>query len=67
MKTPEEKAEELVDKFINVLEDVGTVAYDVRKDAIRCSVFCVNEILVEVMMHMQIEYWNAVKKELESL
>jgi hypothetical protein len=37
----EDQAEELIEKYINLLEDVGTVPSEVRKEAIKCGLLCI--------------------------
>ena len=66
MKTPKEKAEELVNKIIG---DTSTI-YD---DAKKCAIIAVDEIIIAIDWHefeppnKEIEYWQEVKQEIQSL
>tara|TARA_R110000868_G_C10710253_1_gene749865 strand:+ start:628 stop:858 length:231 start_codon:yes stop_codon:yes gene_type:complete len=74
---PEEKAEELVNKYIDKLEDVGTIPEEVRKNAINCSLLCVSEAYefvadfytedIDMVVAEKLDYLNDVKEELETL
>lgn len=58
--TPKEKANELVDKFI---QTNGNAFF-----AKECALIAVDEILSAYLLDLdEIEYWIAVKKEIEKL
>lgn len=70
--TPEEKAHELVEKYIFDLEDVGRDYQELRKDAKQCARICVGEMLQLTPMYTgglnpQWSYLNEVKQEIEKL
>jgi len=74
---PEEKAEELVNKYIDKLEDVGTIPEQVRRDAINCSLLCISEAYesvadfytedIDIVVAEKLDYLNEVKEELQAL
>ena len=58
--TPKEKAEELIDKFT---QTNGNAFF-----AKECALIAVNEILSAYLLDLdEIEYWIAVKQEIENL
>ncbi len=62
--TPQEKAKELVDKFIN---DVGVIS---TRRAKQCAIIAVDEILSNksiIKTIWDIEFWQEVKSEIEKL
>lgn len=64
MKTPKEKAKELIDKFT-------VVGLQQRNEGIACALICVDEILNSnnefLQTFLQYEYWLKVKSEIEKL
>ena len=75
--TPKEKANELVDKYYNILpfdkyvitkdEDLSW-EYNDWEEAKKCALIAVDEILYVVdCTSPQYEYWNEVKQEIEKL
>ena len=66
--TPKEKAIELYNKFLNPSGDTylyGMLEHDSAKE---CALIAVDEILSVVWyVPVDIEYWEEVKKEIESL
>ena len=65
----EEKAEELINDFICILEDVGTVPSEVRREAIRCSLLLAKELKTETHMYFsdRKSHWEAVIRYLNEL
>ena len=68
--TPEDKAEELVEKFKTCTRseiDPGLMIYEAKQ----CALVCVNEILSLFDEDMQdfdsVKYWSKVKQEIEKL
>lgn len=68
MKTPKEKAEDLVNKYDETLTYLES-----KTKAKQCAIIAVNEILQAIDWHefetpnKEIEYWNQVKHEIENL
>ncbi len=68
---PKEKAEELVNRFLNEVKDSnsrdgGTLMFDV--EAKQCTLICVDEILNTIFTHKNShDYWQEVKQEIERL
>ncbi len=70
--TPKEKAEELVDKFVQYTPADSELEYPYAK---QCALIAVNEILSDYknyLLHANTEYkglmyWKEVKQELEKL
>lgn len=66
MKTPKEKAKELVNKMF----DSTLIIYDEAKT---CAIIAVDEIIIAIDWHefetpnKEIEYWQLVKQEIQSL
>jgi hypothetical protein len=67
--TPQEKAEELVERYTNMAFNFNSYSYDKR-----CALIAVDEILdvdccdmSEEYFDMHIEYWQQVKTEIENL
>lgn len=56
--TPQEKAEELVDKF-------SLVGLQQRNEGLACALICVDEIIENY--DTTLAYWQEVKKEIENL
>lgn len=80
MKTPKEKAQELVEEFIDFAYDGYSDNQSVKevnetnfRNAKQCAKISVNEILKAIDWHefetpnKQIEYWNEVLKEIDNL
>ena len=67
--TPKEKAEELLDELIpHVYNDwKGGREFDGKRHAIQCALICCNNILGYMGADRGIEFWQAVKKEIEKL
>ena len=70
--TPKEKAEELVDKFINTFYKTQDFVW--KSTAKQCALIAVDEILQvdccdmsEKNFDNHIDYWVAVEKEIEKL
>jgi hypothetical protein len=62
--TPKEKAEELVDKFVQYTPADSEFEYPYAK---KCALIAVNEILEIIFSDYDWQYWNEVKQELEKL
>lgn len=75
--TPKEKAEKLIEEFMNIkskkLSDYSRIEYPTARE---CALICVNEISKVVpykrrQPHLYddetIEYWDEVKEEIEKL
>jgi len=65
MKTPKEKAEELVEIFASFDDNFNSFRYDVK-----CALICVDEMYDIASQNdnvIQMNYLTDVKKELESL
>jgi hypothetical protein len=64
--TPKEKAEELVDKFVQYTPADSEFEYPYAK---QCALIAVDEILnaVTAIADKRYDYWKEVKKELEKL
>lgn len=56
--SPQEKAEELVDKF-------SLVGLQQRNEGLACALICVEEIIENY--DTTLAYWQEVKKEIENL
>jgi hypothetical protein len=74
MKTPKEKAEELVDKFSGLVDftnDHDNTCYkSTLKRQKQCALICVDEIINSLPDHLdmaELYYWKEVKKEIELL
>lgn len=69
MKTPKEKAEELVEKYQNYVSEKDFFGDDRSKEnAIQCAKIAVDEITKEVEEMISISnYWRDVKEELDKL
>jgi hypothetical protein len=70
-QTPKEKAEELVDVFMNIkqlkLSDYSVIYYPTAK---QCALIAVNEIINSTSWQYitnGLDYWNEVKHEIENL
>ena len=69
--TPKEKAEELINRYLEIL--AGGM-YDVREEAKKCALVCVDECIKEhchesehkdpLAQDRWIDYWQEVKKEI---
>ncbi len=64
-------ADDLVEKYINLIEDVGTDSYQDRKTAKQCAILCVDEIL-DILINDLVEdriakYWTEVKEHLNNM
>jgi hypothetical protein len=62
----EDKARELVDKYVELLLDVGLYRDDVLNDAKNCADLAVDEILLTVISldedgSLAFNWWNTVK------
>ena len=63
MKTPKEKAEELVEKFYETLPQWVNM-----QDAKQCAIIAVDEILnLDYFSEEGREYWQEIKNEIEKL
>jgi len=64
--TPKEKAKEIYCKYADALniKDLQTTANPFVK---QCALITVNEILIILFQHHEIDYWKEVKKEIEKL
>ena len=64
--TPKEKAEELVDKFVQYTPADSEFEYPYAK---QCALIAVDEILnaVTAIADKRYDYWKEVKQELEKL
>jgi len=60
--TPKEKASDLISYFRSELDEV--ISYDEGK---KCAIICVKEVLSVLFQHHEIDYYKAVKEELEKL
>ena len=70
--TPEEKAKELVDHFMDLSEEreYNTPRYMAKEMAIKCALISVNEIktlLYNSDSMNQYDYWYEVKQEINKL
>lgn len=73
--TPEEKAQEIINKIRTVVErQPMTISYEnTRQISIKSAIICVNEILnscdsKELTAHHPMEgYWQSVKQEIQLL
>ena len=65
--TPKEKAEELIDKFINIYEEI-TLGIAKKHWAKQCALIAVDEIRDTLPLISDIQqYWINVKSEIEKL
>ena len=62
--TPKEKAEELVDKFLQYTPADSELEYPYAK---QCALIAVEQILEIIFSDYDWQYWNEVKQELEKL
>ena len=62
--TPKEKAEELVDKFLQYTPADSEFEYPY---AIQCALIAVEQILEIIFSDYDWQYWNEVKQEIENL
>ena len=60
MKTPKEKAKELVEKYDSTL-----IYLESKSKAKQCALIAVDEIIKEVVLSTM--YWQEVKQEIEKL
>lgn len=63
--TPEEKAEELVLKYLRI--DNNTKEWFNLRIAKQCALVAVNEVLTYFISDSEMEYWQEVKQEIEKL
>jgi hypothetical protein len=61
---PKEKAEELVDKFIQYTPADSEFEYPYAK---QCALIAVEQILEVIDSNYDYEYWDKVKSEIEKL
>jgi hypothetical protein len=71
--TPKEKAEELFEKYFNIIDNSHPLT-DINISAKQCAFIAVDEIIEEVaesaddeVKFMRIIYWERVKREIEKL
>jgi hypothetical protein len=67
--TPQEKAEELIEKFIKhtlVFDDRAGWLED-KNEAKQCALIALDEILSAIGFNVMDEYWIEVKQEIEKL
>jgi hypothetical protein len=62
--TPKEKAEELVDKFLQYTPADSEFEYPYAK---QCALIAVEQILEIIFSDYDWQYWDEVKQELEKL
>ena len=69
IKNIEETSENLIKDYIEILEDVGLIPSEVRKDAIQCSLLCINKQLQLIGPEAFLDYVELVQmqKYLEEL
>ena len=82
MKTPKEKAKELIEEYLNLpinFPYIDTIdkqcigsGYMTYYSAVKCAIIAVDEIIDELKrnphyIYKRIEYWQSVKTELETL
>jgi len=69
IKNIEETSENLIKDYIEILEDVGLIPSEVRKDAIQCSLLCINKQLRLIGPEAFLDYVELVQmqKYLEEL
>jgi hypothetical protein len=75
MKTPKEKAQELVDRFMIMIGDTFVIPIILKTKAKQCALICVDEILKEnerinlggAFPTPLTEYWKEVKQEIQKL
>jgi len=68
MKTPREKAEELVNKFYNYVFNPESHKDDNLKFTKECALIAVDEIIINGFNpQLPYNYWQEVKKEIENL
>jgi len=70
--TAEQKAWDLMEKYIDLLLDVGLYRDDVKNNALRCAELTVDEILndnpnIYDSDRLNHKYWKNVKKEIDKL
>jgi len=66
--TEEEKAWELMEKYIEQLLDVGLYRDDVKNNALRCAEIAVDEMLKTNWINVwEKDYWEEVKRHLSLL
>ena len=65
---PKEKAEQLVESFMNIkqqkLADYSIIYHPTAK---QCALITVDEIINELVYDIQFDYWQQVKQEIEKL
>ena len=72
MMNAEEKAWDLMERYINLLLDVGLYRDDVKNNALRCADTAVDEILndnpnIYDSDRLNHKYWKEVKREISLL
>jgi len=76
MKTPKEKAKELVEKFRKEYEWVEKdFTIDLYRDSKQCALICVDEVIKTYtnknatywLLEEEVDYWQQVKTEIEKL
>ena len=64
--TPQEKAKELVDRYLQYVEAFSSKQQD--ENAKQCALIAVDEVITESMNNEYSEkYWTEVKQEIEKL
>lgn len=65
--TPKEKAQELVNKFLPHVDCDVRFEDSEFKNAKKCALIAMDEILNVLFQHYKIDYWQEVKYEIEQL
>ena len=69
MKTPEQKANELIEKYLSLNDNFNKPIITDEQDAVKCAIVAVDEIIkVNPYSHVgnsTIKFWQSVKTELE--
>lgn len=66
--TPEEKAIELIDKYLPICQwKIGLDQSYVFDNAKKCALICCNEVLGYMGADRGYEFWTSVKQEIEKL
>ena len=74
MKTPEQKAKELIEEYLSLNDNFNKPIVTDEQDAVKCAIIAVDEMIEILKTDYESErlvytlyYWQSVKTELETL
>ena len=70
MKTPEQKAKELIEEYLSLNDNFNKPIVTDEQDAVKCAIIAVDEIIDELKRepyanYERIVYWQSVKVNLK--